>query len=110
MKRFLIALTVIVGIVLMVTSKSRLERDAEALAEVISERIICNVTPIYRGFDAISGFYDFNRQDQRKFKEAYEHYYAAASIRLSALTIEQQKLLCADVELFDEHDVRRIID
>ena len=110
MKRLLFASIVIVGIALIVTSKSRLERDAEALAKIIAERIICNLTPTYRGFDAVSGVYDFDREDQRKFKEAYDHYFAAASNRLSSLTAEQQKLLCENLEFPEDYDTRRIID
>ena len=98
MKRLLFAFIVVVGIALIVTSKSRLERDAEALAVVIAERNICNLSPTYRGFDAVAGVYDFDRKDQRKFKQTYDHYLVAASNRLSTLTAEQQKLLCENVE------------
>ncbi|SMX32086.1 hypothetical protein OCA8868_00626 [Octadecabacter ascidiaceicola] len=92
------------------TSKSRLERNAKALAEVIAERVLCNLTPTYHGFDAISGMYDFDRENQRKFNEAYDHYFTAASIRLSSLTTEQQKLHCENVEFSENYDTLRIID
>lgn len=95
---------------LIVTSKSHLERDAEALAELIAERIICNLTPTYRGFDALAGVYDFDREDQRKFKQAYNHYFAAASDRLSTLTTEQQKLFCENGEFPEGWETRPVID
>lgn len=110
MKRGLIAWITIVGIALIATSKSRLKADAEALAEVIAERIVCNLTPTYRGFDAVSGVYDFDLEDQRNFKQAYDHYFAATSNRLSALTAEQRKLLCENVELTEEDVTQSIID
>ncbi len=110
MKRLLSALVVIVGFALIASPKSRLESDAEALAEVIAERIICNLTPTYRGFDAVSGVYDFDLKDQRKFKQAYDHYFAAASNRLSTLTTEEQKLLCGNVVFPEDGETRRIID
>ena len=110
MKRLLTCLTVIVGIALITTSKSRLERDAKALAGVIAERILCNFEPAYSGFDGVAGMYDFDRHDQRKFKAAYEQYYAETFSRLSKLTAEQQKQLCENLDLPEDGDTRRIID
>tara|TARA_B110000908_G_C9950293_1_gene312251 strand:+ start:92 stop:424 length:333 start_codon:yes stop_codon:yes gene_type:complete len=110
MKSLQSALIVIVGFAFIMTSKSRLERDAEALAEVISERIACNLTPTYRGFDAVSRMYDFDQDDQRQFKEAYDHYFASASNSFSSLTAEQQKLICENVQFPTDYYTRRIID
>ena len=83
------------------TSRSRLEKDAEALVEVIAERVACNMAPTHRGFDGVAGKYDFHPEGRQKFRQAYDQYSAAASNKLSTLTAEEQKQLCENLKIQD---------
>ncbi|MDF3413882.1 hypothetical protein HKX54_05400 [Sulfitobacter sp. M57] len=104
------ALLTILGAAVMLVPKSRLERDAEALAEVQARRVICNLTPTFSGFDAVAGKYDFEREAQQKFKRTYIYYFSAAYDRILAQSTQQQSLLCKHLNVPEDGDRGSVID
>lgn len=96
MKLLPIVLSVIAGfgaIAVRLPSTNRLQKDANMLAHLVAEREVCNVTPIYRGFDAIAGKYDFNSNQAAQFKLEFGNYYSERQKELAALNTEG----CAEV-------------
>ena len=96
MKKLLVFLAAAVIGTLVLTSRSRLEKDAEYLANAISTRQTCGLTPVYQGYDGVAGRYDFDRVDRQKFQSAYDHYFSEAESRVFEMSPEERTLMCRD--------------
>lgn len=94
MKILIISLAAFLIALVVLTSRSRLEKVAESLANMISERLTCGFTPAFLGYDGVAGRYDFDVADQQNFQLAYAHYLAEAESRVSNMTPDERTEMC----------------
>ncbi len=94
MKILIISLAAFLIALVVLTSRSRLEKDAESLANMISERLTCGLTPAFLGYDGVAGRYDFDLADQQNFQFAYARYLAEVESRVSNMTPDERTEMC----------------